>query len=186
MVVDMNAEIQNKQPGRVAQLLNTALNDALKHAAAFATVKASSGNQNTRPVYGKNNQVDAWRGRGEIHLESRDFKSAGELIMQLQSSLQLGQIQFTVAPDTRASIENELITGAIKAFQIRAEAIRAALVAKSYKIVHLSVSSAGIPPPFPVPLMRGASMASVAIPAPEFKGGESRMTVQINGTIELQ
>ena len=65
---NMTVEIQDKQPDRVSQQINTALNDALKKASAFDTVKASSGNQNTYPVYGKNNQIDAWRGHGEIRL----------------------------------------------------------------------------------------------------------------------
>ena len=186
LIANMTVELQDKQPGRVAQLLNTALNDALKKAAAFGMVKASSGNQSTYPVYAKNNLVDAWRGHGEIRLESRDFKAAGELIMQLQSTLQLGGVQFTVAPDTRAQIENALITEAIKAFQMRAEAIRAAVGSKSYKTVHFSINSGGIPPRYPIPMMRGAAMAETAIPAPEFAGGESRMTVQISGTIETQ
>lgn len=186
LVTNMSAEIQDKQPARVAQQLNTALNDALKKASAFSTVKASSGNQNTYPVYGKNNQIDAWRGHGEIRLESRDFKAAGELIMQLQTTLQLGGVQFTVAPDTRAAIENALIAEAIKAFQTRADAIRAVVGAKSYKTVHISINSGGMPPHYPMALMRGAAMSDAAIPAPEFAGGESRMTVQINGTIELQ
>lgn len=186
LVTNMSAEIQDKQPARVAQQLNTALNDALKKASAFSTVKASSGNQNTYPVYGKNNQIDAWRGHGEIRLESRDFKAAGELIMQLQTTLQLGGVQFTVAPDTRAAIENALIAEAIKAFQTRADAIRAVVGAKSYKTVHISINSGGMPPHYPMALMRGAAMSDAAIPAPEFAGGESRMTVQINGTIEMQ
>jgi len=105
--------------------------------------------------------------------------------MQLQTTLQLGGVQFTIAPDTRAQIENALITEAIKAFQTRADAIRAALGAKSYKTVHFSINSDGMPP-HPVPMMFGRAMAAAAIPAPEFAGGESRMTVQINGTIETQ
>jgi len=186
LVANMTVEIQDKQPGRVAQQINTALNDALKKASAFDTVKASSGNQSTYPVYSKNNQIDAWRGHGEISLESRDFKAAGELIMQLQTSLQLGGVQFAIAPDTRAQIENALITEAIKAFQTRADAIRAAVGAKTYKTVHFSINSNGMPSPRPTPMMLGRAMAATAIPAPEFAGGESRMTVQINGTIETQ
>ncbi len=182
---NMTVEIQDKQPGRVAQLINTALNDAIKKAAVFDTVKASSGNQSTYPVYGKNNQIDAWRGHGEIRLESRDFKAAGELIMQLQAALQLAGVQFTVSPDTRAQIENTLIIEAIKAFQSRADAIRSAVGAKSYKTVHFSINSGGMPQ-HPVPMVRGMAMAATAIPAPEFAGGESRMTVEINGTIETQ
>ncbi|MGO8754031.1 MAG: SIMPL domain-containing protein [Gallionellaceae bacterium] len=186
LVANMTVEIQDKQPGRVAQQLNTALNDALRKAAAFGTVKVSSGNQSTYPVYGKNNLIDAWRGHGEIRLESRDFKAAGELIMQLQSTMQLGGVQITVAPDTRAQIENALITEAVKAFQTRAETIRAAVGAASYKTVHFSINSGGIPPRYPLPMMRSAAIAEAAIPAPEFAGGESRMTVQISGTIETQ
>lgn len=185
LVANMSVEIQDKQPARVAQQISTALNDALQKASAFSTVKTSSGNQHTYPVYGKNNQLDAWRGRGEIRLESRDFRAAGELIMQLQSTLQLGSVQFAIAPDTRVQTENALIAEAIKNFQTRAEAIRTAMGAKSYKVVHFSING-GDMPPRPVALMRGAVRAEAAIPMPEFAGGESRMTVQINGTIETQ
>ncbi|HEX5338962.1 MAG TPA: SIMPL domain-containing protein [Gallionella sp.] len=185
LVTNMSVEIQDKQPARVAQQLNTVLNDALRKAAAFSAVKAASGNQNTYPVYGKNNQIDAWRGHGEIRLESRDFKAAGELIMQLQATMQLGGVQFTVAPDSRAKTENELIAAAIKAFQMRADAIRAAVGAKSYKTVHFSINSGGMPAYSPR-LMRAAAIADAAIPAPEFAAGDSRLTVHINGTIETQ
>ena len=184
LTATLTVDVQEKQPGRVAQQINAALNEALKTAAAFKSVKASSGNQQTFPVYGKNNQIDAWRGHGEIRLEARDFKAAGELIMQLQSTLQLGGVQFTVAPDTRAQIEDALITEAIEAFQSRADAIRSAVGAKSYKTVHFSING-GTPPHYPMPMMR-AAMADSAIPAPEFAGGESRMTIQISGTIETQ
>lgn len=186
LVASMSVEIQDKQPARVAQQMNTALNDALKKASVFSAVKTSSGSQHTYPVYGKNKQIDTWRGHGEIRLESRDFKATGELIMQLQSTMQLGGVQFTIAPDTRVQTENALITEAIKTFQARADAIRTALGAKSYKIVRFSINNGGIPPRYPVAMMRGAAMAESAIPAPEFAGGESRMTVQINGTIETQ
>lgn len=186
LTASMTVEIQDKQPGRVAQQINTALNDALKKASAFSTVKASSGNQSTFPVYGKNNQIDGWRGRGEIRLESSDFKAAGELLMQLQPALQIGGVQFGIATDTRAQTENALIAEAIKTFQARAEAICAAVGAKSYKTVHFSINSGGMPPHYPVQMMRGVAMAEAAIPAPEFAGGESRMTVQINGTIETR
>lgn len=182
LTANLSADIQDKQPAQVARQLNTVLNDALSKAAAFHGVKTSSGNQNTYPVYGKNNQISAWRGRGQIHLESRDFKAAGELIMQLQNELQVNGLQFSISPDTRSQIENSLIGEAIAAFQTRADAIRKAMGAKSCKTVHLSINS--MPSNRPIAMMRSAALD--AMPAPEFSGGESRMTVQINGTIELQ
>jgi len=187
VVASMSVEIQDKQPSRVALLANTAIDDALKEASAFSTGKVVSGNQNTQPVYGKNNQVDTWRGHAEIRLESRDFKAAGELIMQLQQSMQLVNIQFTVAPDTRAQVENELIAEAIKKFQTRANGIRTAMGASSYKNVCLSINNGGdVPMPYPKAIMRGAMAMNAAIPAPEFAAGDSRMAVQVSGIIELQ
>ncbi|HET7833600.1 MAG TPA: SIMPL domain-containing protein [Gallionella sp.] len=180
----LSVELQDKQPARVAQQLNTRLNEALKQASAFSTVKASSGNQNTYPVYGKNHQIDTWRGHGDIRLQSRDFKAAAELVMQLQASLQLTGLQFSIAPETRAQTENALIAEAIKAFQQRAEMIRNVTGAKSYMTVHYSISSGDIPRPYPVGMMRSMA-ADATIPQPEFAGGESRLSVQINGTIEL-
>ena len=186
LVAVMSVEMQDKQPSRVAQQLNATINDALKKAAAFSAIKVSSGNQSTYPVYGKNNQIDAWRGHAEIRLESRDFKAAGELIMLLQSTMQLGNVQFTIAPDTRTQIENALITEAIKAFQMRADAIRVALGATSYKTVHLSINGEGGMPTYRPSMTMRAAMADTAISAPEFAAGDSRITVQINGTIEMQ
>ncbi len=186
LVAQMNVEIQDRQPALVAQRLNTTLNEALKQAASFGTVKTSSGNQNTYPVYDKNNQVSAWRGQARIRLESRDFKAAGELIMALQEKMQLGELQFTLSPDARLKIEDELISTAIKAFQNRADAIRIASGAKSYKMVHFSINSGNHAQPYPFAEGRSLMLSKSAIPAPDFSGGESRMTVQINGTIELQ
>lgn len=182
LVATLGVEIQNTQPAAVARQLNLTLNDALEKARTFNTVKTSSGQQRTYPVYSKRNQIDTWRGHGELRLESRDFKAAGELIMQLQNTMQLGNLQFTVAADTRATIENDLISTAIKSFQLRADAIRHAMGAKNYKTVQLSISNNGAPPR-PMPMLRGMAMAEAA---PEFAGGESRMSVQISGTIELE
>lgn len=183
LTATMTVDVQDKQPGRVSQQLNATLNAALKDAAAFKSVKSRSGNQQTFPVYGRDNQVDGWRGHGEIRIESQDFKAAGELIMKLQSSMQVGGVQFSISPASRAQLEEELVAEAIKAFQARADAVRSAMGAKSYKTVHMSINS-GMPN-YPMPMMRAAK-ASSSISAPEFAGGESRLTVQINGTIETR
>jgi predicted secreted protein len=104
--------------------------------------------------------------------------------MKLQSSMQLGGVQFSISPAARAQREDELITEAIKAFQSRADAIRSAMGAKAYKTVHFSINH-GMSPYRPMPLMREAKFSS-AMSAPEFAGGDSRMTIQISGTIEMR
>lgn len=186
LVAQMAIDVEDKLPASVAQKLNLALNDALKKAAKYTNVKTTSGNQNTYPIYTNNSRINGWHGRGELRLESRDFKAAGELIAELQATLQLGNVNFTIAHDTRRKIENDLITEAIHVFQTRAEAVQAAMGAKSYKTVHFSINQGGSQQPYPMAaMMRGAAMSD-AVATPEFAGGDSRLTVQINGTIEAQ
>lgn len=180
----MRLEVSDQSPARVAQLLNTTVNEALKKAAAFSAVKAASGNYTTYPIYGKNNRLDGWRGNAQIRLESRDFKAAGELIGELQSSLQLAGVSFTVAPETRRQLEDELVGEGLAAFRKRAETIRASLGGSGYKIVHVGINSGGYHPP--QPMLDGMfAMKALAAPAPEFSGGDSDLTMQVTGTIEI-
>lgn len=183
LVAQMSVEIQDKHPAQVAQLLNARLNAALKKASAYPGVKTRSGNHRTYPVYGKDNHIDGWRGHAQLVLESRDFKEAGELIAELQTSMQLNGLQFSVANDTRHQAENTLITEAITAFGKRAETLNHALSGSGYKIIHLTIGNGDTP--YPHPMLARTAIAADAITAPEFAGGDTRISVQVSGTIEI-
>ncbi len=186
LTTNLSVEFQDAQPAKVAQYLNSVLNGALKRAETFKMVKVSSGSQNTYPVYGAHNHIDAWRGHAELRVESSDFKAAGELIMQLQKDMQLSNVQFTLATDTRKAAEAELTAAALKAFQGRADVIRVALGAKRYKTLHLIIRDGGAPTPYPMAMLRSAATADSNIAAPEFVSGDSKMSIQIEASIELQ
>lgn len=185
----LSIELSDKDAGRLAQQLTIATNDALKKAAAFPQVKTSSGNQHTWPIYGStltsSSKLEGWRGRAEIRIESRDFKAAGELIGKLQEKLQLNGIHFSVAADTRRKLEDSLTAEAISSFRARAESVQTAWGAKGYKLVQMSLGTAGGGAPQPV-MMRAAKMMDESAVTPEFAGGETRLTVNVSGSIELQ
>ena len=183
LTAQMNIEVSDPSPTRVAQRINNTLNHALEQAADFASVKSSSGSHSTYPIYGKDNQLEGWRGRAQLSLESRDFKAAGELIGILQKHMQLGGVQFSIASETRKSLEESLVKDALAAFQKRADVIRATLNGSAYKIVHINVNHRGNhPQPF-----RGRQIMAMSaeVSAPEFSGGDSNLTVQVSGTIEI-
>lgn len=183
LLAQMQVEVSDGSPARIAQKLNSTLNDALKKSAAFSSVKASSGNHSTFPIYGKNNHLDGWRGTAQIRLESRDFKAAGELIGQLQETMQLAGVSFTVAPETRRQIEDALVSEALAAFRQRAENIRVSMNGSAYKVVHISINQGAY---YPRPMMEaGVMSARAAVAAPEFSGGDSNINMQISGTIEI-
>jgi len=185
MTASLSSEYDDASPTILAGQINITLNMALKEASTFIGVKASSGNQTTNPVYGKNNRkIEEWRGHAEIRLESRDFNAMGELIARLQEQMQLHDIQFAPSVETRQQVENILIPQAIDAFRKRANTISTAMGGKGYKIVHMSINLGGRYPSSR-PLAAPVTRSEEAIPAPQSAGGESTMSVQVSGTIEV-
>lgn len=183
LLATLSLRLDAPTPAEVARKLNTGLNGALRLAAGYAGVRLRSGNQQTQPVYGKNDRIVGWRGQAELQLESRDFKSAAELIGRLQDSLQLTRLGFALAPETQRSQENQVIQDALAAFRERAETIRKSLGASDYRVVRLSVQQGG-QPGYPMLAMRAKAMDD-SMPTPDFAAGDSQMSITVNGVIEL-
>lgn len=187
----LSVELSDKDAGRLAQQIATLMNEAMKKAAAYPTVKATSGNQNTWPVYGESltssSKLESWRGRAEIRLESKDFKATSELIAKLQEKMQLNGINFSVSQEARRKVEDNLTAEAIAAFRARAEKITTAWNAKGYRLVYMNLGSAGNPMPYQ-PMMRMKTMdaAAESVPAQDMAGGETRLIVTVSGSVELQ
>lgn len=177
-------EVNEQSAAGVAKAVNAALNRALAIAQQDTAVRAWSGNNQTFPIYTRANQLQGWRGRGELRLESRDFEAASRLIGKLQASMQLTGVQFSVSPEARAAAENALIGEAIAAFKARAAIVQKALGGRGYKLQNLDVSS-GHRGPIPRMAMARPAMAAEAVPAPALEGGVSTITVNANGTIEI-
>jgi len=131
-------------------------------------------------------KLEGWRGRNEIRLESKDFQAAGELIGKLQEKLQMNGISFVVSADTRRKVEDSLTAEAVAAFKARADVIRNAWSAKSYRLVQMNLGSSGGPAPY-MAMNRGMEAKGVDSSVPQqLVGGETRLSVNVSGSIELQ
>lgn len=180
-------EANDKEAGKLARTLTLAINDGLRKSKAYDDVKVSSGNQQSWPIYGKNNHLDGWRGRAELNIESKNFKAASELVAKLQENLQLQGISFGVAEETRQSSEQAMTNEAIAAFKAKAEAVRKAWGASTYKLVQMSLGSNGGGPVYrpQMAMMMKVSSSQDAMPAQEVAAGESRLSVSVNGSIQV-
>lgn len=186
MTASLFTEANAAAPAEVATTLNRAGAEAIKRAAKFEGVKASSGQTHTYPVYDRQQKLAGWRGRMEIRLESRDFQAVAQLAAKLQPSMQLGGIGFAVSPELRRRVADELILEAIAAFRARADVARQALGGKTYRIRRIALNTGGVaPPPRPMAMARAAP-AAAEVPPPVFEGGESRVQVVAHGTIEVE
>lgn len=182
----LTAQARDTTPAAVAHKLNRDTAAALKLAARYPGVKLSSGWQSTHPAYGKDNQPEGWQGEARLELESRDFEAAAALIGDLQATLQLQNLRFSVAPDTRRKLEDALTQEALDAFRQRGEVVRGALGASSFRIVNISLGQqGGLPRPRYAEAMPLLAARAQAVPAPEFSAGDSELALHVSGTIEL-
>lgn len=181
-------EKNNKQPAELSNQITQLMNQAMALGKKYPQVKLKTGSQNTYPVYDNDNRkLREWRGRAEIKLESKDFKAASQLISELQQSFQTQAINFSVSDEQRLKVENELMVEASKNFQQRAQLLTQAWNKSGYTLVNLDLNTNNS---FPQPYMMRASMAKTkaydADAAQDVSAGESKITVNANGSIQMK
>ena len=176
---------EDPSPAEVAARINRDMTWALDLAKKQSAVRARSGGYSTQPFHDpKRGSVRLWRGTQELVLESGDTPALTALVGELQQRLQVQSLAFSVSPDRRRKIEEELVVSALQAFQARAELVRKTLGASGYRLVEVHVGTGGGGPP-PRPMMRMAAADAEMMP-PAVEGGTSEITASASGAIELE
>ena len=181
-------EKSHKQPAELASQINQLMSQAIATARKYPQVKVETGSQTTYPIYDNDSRkLKEWRGRTEIQIESTDFKAASQLISELQQSFQTQSINFTVSDAQRKKVENELMIEASKNFQQRAQLLSQSWNKSGYNLVNLNLNTSNF---YPQPVMMRGAMAKFAdveaAPVPDVAAGESKITVNANGTVQFK
>ncbi|KAF0814218.1 hypothetical protein IGB42_01115 [Andreprevotia sp. IGB-42] len=186
-------ELSENDPARLADKVNLALAGAVKQVKQVPAVQSNGTGYSTYPIYeSKTNKQQGWRGRGELRLSSRDFAALSKLLGQLQSpqdgqpGLQLAEVRYGVSEQQRTQVENELIEEGLKAFRQRAELIRKGMAGQSWKVVNINVNAGtAAQPVMPLRTYKASSISQDAAAIPTLVGGESRVTVSVNGSVQI-
>lgn len=171
-------------PAELADKVNQKVKWGVETARQKPGIKVQTQSYNTQPVY-RDNRITGWRVSQSIVVESKDIAAVSELLGVLQSRLNLQGMSFSVSPEAREVRENQLIAEALAAFEKRAKLVAESLKRQNYKLVELHVGSEGQAPP-PRFAARAMMAEAAAVAAPAMEAGESKLTVTINGTVELQ
>jgi len=175
---------EDADSSRLADRINAAMTKALATAKRADGVEVKSGGYSTYPVHEKG-KLRRWRASQDLILESGDVEALSKLVGTLQSELQLRSIAFSVSPERRGSVEDELVAEVLAAFRSRAEIIRESLGARSYEIVQISINTQGGVERRQAPMMAMEMESTAQVRAPAVEGGSSRIVTYANGTIEF-
>ena len=177
---------EDANPAEVAAGINRDMAWALALAKGRSAIRTRSGGYSTQPVTDpQRGNVRHWRGEQQLVLESGDVAALTALVGELQARLQLDSLGFSVSPDRRREVEDELVAEVIRAFQARADLVTRSFGASKHRLVEVQIGTGGGGPPPMRPMMRMmAADAEMAPPAVE--AGTSRIEVSAGGAIELE
>jgi predicted secreted protein len=179
-------EQEAQDPASLTDALNQRADAALKQAKGVAGVSARTGSFSIYPSTDRDGRISAWRGRTEVVLESRDFAAASKLAGQMSSTMQVGNVAFSLSPETQRAAEEKLSSEAIASFRKQASASAQAFGYSGYTIREVNVGTNGVGPrPVMMMSMRaGGAEAKSAAPIP-IEGGTSTVTVNVSGSVQM-
>jgi predicted secreted protein len=187
-VVDITLfyEQEASDPASLTDALNQRADAALKQAKGVAGVSARTGSFSIYPSTDRDGRISAWRGRTEVVLESRDFAAASKLAGQMSSTMQVGNVAFSLSPEAQRSAEDKLSSQAIASFRQQASASAQAFGYSGYTIREVNVGRNGVAPrPVMMMSMRASGAeAKSAAPMP-IEGGTSTVTVNVSGSVQM-
>ncbi len=182
MQVLLAAEHQGDDPAALAERVNQDMAWALDRARKTDTVDAETQAYSTRPIY-EDGVIRGWRARQELQLKSSEFAKLTELLGTLQERLQIAQMGFSPAPETRQKHQDELISEAIRAFKDRVAIVQKNMDDRDYRIIELNVNTSGFG--YRPMAMADRAMSKMERSAPAVEGGTSEVTVTVSGSVQF-
>jgi predicted secreted protein len=187
-VVDITLfyEQEASDPSALTSSLNQRADAALRQAKGVSGVTARTGSFSIAPSTDRDGRISAWRGRTEVVLESHDFAAASKLAGQMASSMQVGNVQFSLSPEAQRAAEQKLTGEAIASFRQQAGAGAQAFGYSGYSIREVNIGHNGV---MPRPMMMSARAmgadAKAAAPLP-LEAGTSTVTVNVSGSVQMK
>jgi predicted secreted protein len=186
LVAIMYVEREGQRAERLADEVNRIVDRAVEHAKQVPGIKVQTQSYRTTAVYRKT-EISGWRVHQSIRLESRDSQRLGDLVGELQKTLNVQSISYQLSDQQRREHERQLVQEALKRFQERAKLIAESLGKSAYRMVHININSSGgqAPMPFRSEMLRSAPASMSVASAPRIEAGTQRLTVTVNAEVEL-
>ncbi|WP_299771615.1 SIMPL domain-containing protein [uncultured Pseudoteredinibacter sp.] len=186
MEVTLSSYHQEEKAERASSQVNRDMSWAMDLLKKAKNIKYQTRGYNTHPNYNRSNRITSWTSSQRVVIESDDFDAVGDLLLKLQERLKIESMRFTTKDETRDEVQDELTTSALSAFKKKALLVQKAMEAKDYRVVNISVNQQGHHNP-PVMYARAekSMMMSDAAPSVAMEAGESTLSTQVHGSIQL-
>ncbi|MEN8162259.1 MAG: SIMPL domain-containing protein [Myxococcota bacterium] len=185
VIATLGVDEEGNDAAALAVRVNRRMGEALALAKEDQQIEVSSGAYQTQPVYDRGKLV-RWRARQDLVVEGESVDRITSLVGKLQAQgLLLRGVSFSVSPEMRSRLEDELIVEALSLFRQRAGLVARGIGRRGWNLMSLSIGQQRPPVPH---FQQGRTMAleaSAATP-PALESGKSTLRVSIDATIEVE
>lgn len=183
LIATLVVEEKGTDTARLANLVNKKMTDILAKAKQFEAVKTHTVSYATHPIY-KDGVIHSWQVTQTLKLSSQDFEQLGKLVAKVNELADVQSMQFTVSDTKFEQVQDELTLKAIDKFRSKADNITQRFGKANYVIISVNIGN-NYRSPRPM-MSRGVMKAQAAEAAPPaLSAGTNKVTVSINGSIEL-
>jgi len=183
----MNARLivqeNGAKPSQLSQRVNTRMTKILAIVERSADIKAQTTNYNTQPGY-KNGKITGWQVTQSLNLNSENIDQLTTLLAKLNELAHIQSMTFSVSDSLREQTKQTLTKAAIKQFRDKAQVITEQFDKTTYKLVHASVDT-NSNHYSPKHMMMERMAVADAVSTPAVSAGTNKITVTVNGSIEL-
>lgn len=165
---------------QIATILNRVLDEAKK--VPGIDVESAFSHHAEYDAKGK---VIGWIAKGHLYLTSKNNDAVAHLLAQLDDEIGIERISFHVSPETRRALEDEMTLDIIKQFQHKAELIKQALNATSYRLenVQLNTPNGEIAPQYETRMYMAKTMGEAHNDAMPLEGGKQTLSATATGEV---
>lgn len=184
LVAVLFAQAEGKDAATPADEVNRIMDWAVNLAKSHPEVKVQTLGYHSNAIY-KKSVIRGWRVNQSLRLESRDSRLLGDLIAKLQEKLKVQSIGYRVSDEQRRKHLDGLTAEALARFQARAAHIAKSLGRSGFRVVRLNINDNR---QNPMPVARGMRMeasADQSVAPARIEAGTRKMTISVNGEIEL-
>ncbi|MBH5328763.1 SIMPL domain-containing protein [Eikenella sp. S3360] len=132
---------------------------------------------------GGRNSARVWEDVAVLRVSGGDFQALGKLIAESSGEATIGGLNFSLKPESRRQIEENLAIEALQNFRKRADVLSRSMGGSSYRVVEVSLQQNDYA--VAAPMMARAAYESAGAPEPVFDSpGNSVVQQTVNGTIQ--
>ena len=182
LVAVLTVQENGADPADLATKVNKKMAAIIDDASNFEAIESHTTNYNSHALY-KNSKIQSWQVSQQIKLTSQNFEQLGKLIEEVNELARVQSMTFKVSDERLEQTKTSLTKTAIEKFRNKAHFITKQFDKQNYQLVHISIDGNQNRPQ---PMRMERMMADTAMSAaPAVAAGTNKITVTINGTIEL-